>query len=78
MVMKRTRLVLVTTAGVLLVAGTATAVALARDSGAVVVQEDLPLSPEMQRYVNDPAAFEEFLRTNPPRPLMGEVHPSVK
>ncbi len=76
--MKRTRLAMVATAGVLVVAGTATAVALTRDSAGVVVQEDLPLSPEMQRYVNDPAAFEEYLRTNPPTPLMEHVHPSRK
>ncbi|MFJ4794286.1 hypothetical protein [Kitasatospora purpeofusca] len=74
--MKRTRLMLVAAAGVIGVAGSATAVGLARDSGHVVVREDLPLSPEMQRYVQDPGAFEEFLHTNPPQPLMGQIRPS--
>lgn len=69
----RAETVLLALGGVLVAAGGVTAVALARDTGGVAVQENVPLSPEMQRYVDNPKAFEEYLRSHPPQPLMGEV-----
>ncbi|WP_263455565.1 hypothetical protein [Streptomyces sp. LS1784] len=38
-----------------------------------MTKENLPLSPEMQTYVETPAAFEDYLRSHPPKPLMGEI-----
>ncbi|MFJ9949913.1 hypothetical protein [Kitasatospora sp. NPDC091207] len=69
----RARRVLLALAGVLVAAGCATAAALAHGSGGVTVREYAPLSPEVQRYVEDPAVFEEFLRSHPPTPLMPGV-----
>ncbi|MFJ7907448.1 hypothetical protein [Kitasatospora sp. NPDC096204] len=35
--------------------------------------QDLPLSPQTQKYVESPAAFEDHLRSHPPKPLTGEI-----
>ncbi|MGW7445047.1 hypothetical protein [Kitasatospora sp. NPDC054795] len=58
----------------LIAAGGVTAAVLARDSGGVATQENLPVTPEMQKYVETPAAFEDHLRSHPPKALMGEIH----
>ncbi len=71
--MGRAGAVLLTLGGVLVAAGGVSAAVLARDSGGVVTKENLPLSPEMQTYVETPAAFEDYLRSHPPKPLMGEI-----
>lgn len=65
--------VLLVLGGALVAAGGVTAATLVRDSGAVVKQENLPLPADAQRYVETPAAFEDYLRSHPPQPLMGEV-----
>ncbi|MFD5433509.1 hypothetical protein ACFWJ4_15325 [Kitasatospora sp. NPDC127067] len=39
-----------------------------------MTKENLPVTPEMQKYVETPAAFEEYLRSHPPTALIGEIH----
>lgn len=73
MAVGRAGAVLLALGGVLVAAGGLVAVALVPGPGGVVVREDLPLSPEMQRWVQSPEVFEEYLRSHPPKPLMGEV-----
>ncbi|MGW7579720.1 hypothetical protein ACWGKU_05000 [Kitasatospora sp. NPDC054768] len=38
-----------------------------------MTQENLPVTSEMQKYVETPAAFEDYLRSHPPKALMGEI-----
>lgn len=38
-----------------------------------MTKENLPITPEMQKFVETPAAFEDYLRSHPPKPLMGEI-----
>lgn len=66
----RARRVLLALVGVLVAAGCATAAALAHGSGGVRGRENVPLTPEVQRYVQDPEAFEDFMRSHPPTPMM--------
>ncbi|MFD4655933.1 DUF6928 family protein [Kitasatospora sp. NPDC058444] len=73
MAVGRAGTVLLALGGVLIAAGGVTAVVCVRDSGGVVTQENIPLTPEMQKYAETPAAFEEYLRSHPPKPLMGEI-----
>lgn len=73
MAVGRAGAVLLALGGALIAAGGVTATVLARDSAGVVTQE-LPLSPQMQKVVESPATFEEYLRSHPPKALMGEIH----
>ncbi|GAA2789483.1 hypothetical protein GCM10010441_13270 [Kitasatospora paracochleata] len=53
--------------------GGVTAMAFGRDSGAVVVQEDGLVSPDLAQIGSDPAALEAYLRAHPvSTPMMGE------
>ncbi|MFJ6623426.1 hypothetical protein ACIQOW_38405 [Kitasatospora sp. NPDC091335] len=73
MVVGRGGRVLLVLGGVVVAVGGVTAALFVRDSGGVVKQENLPLSPEMQTFVQSPETFEEYLRSHPPKPLMGEI-----
>ncbi|MEU3559655.1 hypothetical protein [Kitasatospora sp. NPDC006786] len=73
MAVGRAGTVLLALGGVLIAAGGVTAAVFARDSGGVVTKENLPITPEMQKFVETPAAFEDYLRSHPPKPLMGEI-----